>query len=261
MVIDSLSGFEIALAPTFRVDFRESLYRLVGALTATGVTVMMTAEVIEPFPEVRFTNERVSFITDDILVQRYVEIDGHLKTVLAVVKMRGSGHATDFRTLRSDPDGRRHGQVADRVSRDHHGRADPRRSAEGDGKGEAMRLRRGIEPIDGAVRQRALAERLLLGALHEQDVARSAVSAGDRAHFLAEASRELSMSLDEHATRHTVRRLALPRPGSGPSSMSVSQWSDSPSRRGPPDPAKQALARGLEGEVACAENGLSPGSM
>jgi circadian clock protein KaiC len=97
VVIDSLSGFEIALAPTFRVDFRESLYRLVGALTGAGVTIFMTAEVIEAFPDGRFTTERVSFVTDDILVQRYVEIDGHLRTVLAVVKMRGSDHATDFR--------------------------------------------------------------------------------------------------------------------------------------------------------------------
>ncbi len=97
VVIDSLSGFEIALAPTFRVDFRESLYRLVGALTATGVTVLLTAEVIEAFPDGTFTTERVSFVTDDILVQRYVEIEGHLRKVLAVVKMRGSQHATDFR--------------------------------------------------------------------------------------------------------------------------------------------------------------------
>ena len=97
VVIDSLSGFEIALAPTFRVDFRESLYRLVGALTATGVTILMTAEVVEAFADGRFTTERVSFVTDDILVQRYVEIDGHFEKVLAVVKMRGSTHATDFR--------------------------------------------------------------------------------------------------------------------------------------------------------------------
>jgi circadian clock protein KaiC len=97
VVIDSLSGFEIALAPTFRVDFRESLYRLVGALTATGVTVMMTAEVSDASPGGQFTNERVSFVTDDIVVQRYVEIGGHLRKVLAVVKMRGSDHATDFR--------------------------------------------------------------------------------------------------------------------------------------------------------------------
>ena len=105
VVIDSLSGFEVALAPTYREDFRESLYRLIGALTATGVTVVMTAEVIDVFPEFRFTTERVSFITDDIIVQRYVEIDGHLQKVLAVVKMRGSDHATDFRTYHLTPDG------------------------------------------------------------------------------------------------------------------------------------------------------------
>ena len=50
VVIDSLSGFEVALAPTYRTDFRESLYRLVGALTATGVTVLMTDEVIDAYP-------------------------------------------------------------------------------------------------------------------------------------------------------------------------------------------------------------------
>jgi circadian clock protein KaiC len=105
VVIDSLSGFEIALAPTFRVVFRESLYRLVGALTATGVTILMTAEVVEPFPGGQFTTERVSFITDDILVQRYVEIDGRLEKVLAVVKMRGSKHDTNFRIYRLTSNG------------------------------------------------------------------------------------------------------------------------------------------------------------
>jgi circadian clock protein KaiC len=105
VVIDSLSGFEVALAPTYRADFRESLYRLVGALTATGVTVLMTDEVIDAHPGGRFTHERVSFITDDILVQRYVEIDGHLEKVLSVVKMRGSDHATDFRAYQLTSEG------------------------------------------------------------------------------------------------------------------------------------------------------------
>jgi circadian clock protein KaiC len=98
VVIDSLSGFEVALAPTFREDFRESLYRLVGALTATGVTVFMTAEVSEGFPDARFTSEKVSFITDEIIVQRYVEIEGELRRVMAVIKMRGSDHSHEFRT-------------------------------------------------------------------------------------------------------------------------------------------------------------------
>jgi len=100
VVIDSLSGFEVALAPTYRADFRESLYRLVGALTVSGVTVLMTDEVMDAHPGGRFTHDRVSFITDDILVQRYVEIDGALQKVLSVVKMRGSERATDFRIYR-----------------------------------------------------------------------------------------------------------------------------------------------------------------
>ena len=98
IVIDSLSGFEVALAPTFREDFRESLYRLVGTLTATGVTVFMTAEVPEGFADVRFTSEKVSFITDEIIVQRYVEIEGELLRVMAVIKVRGSDHSHEFRT-------------------------------------------------------------------------------------------------------------------------------------------------------------------
>ena len=98
VVIDSLSGFEVALAPTFREDFRESLYRLVGTLTATGVTVFMTAEVIEGFHDVRFTAERVSFITDEIIIQRYIEIEGELKRVMVVIKMRGSDHSHEIRT-------------------------------------------------------------------------------------------------------------------------------------------------------------------
>jgi circadian clock protein KaiC len=105
VVIDSLSGFEVALAPTFREDFRESLYRLVGALTATGVTVFMTAEVIEGFADVRFTSERVSFITDEIIIQRYIELKGQLCRVMAVIKMRGSDHSHELRTYEVTADG------------------------------------------------------------------------------------------------------------------------------------------------------------
>lgn len=97
VVIDSLSGFEVALAPTFREDFQESLYRLVGALTAIGTTVVMTSEVVEQNSEMAFTRDKVSFVTDDIIMQRYVEIEGSLRKVLAVVKMRGSAHDFSLR--------------------------------------------------------------------------------------------------------------------------------------------------------------------
>ena len=97
LVIDSLSGFELALAPTFRQDFRESLYRMVEALTGAGVTVFMTVEVAVSFSDLQFSPDLISFLTDAIIIQRYVEIDGELRKVIAVVKMRGSPHDRSLR--------------------------------------------------------------------------------------------------------------------------------------------------------------------
>jgi circadian clock protein KaiC len=97
LVIDSLSGFELALAPTFREDFRESLYRMVEALTGSGVTVFMTVEVAESFTDLRFSPDLISFLTDDVILQRYVEIEGRVRKVMTVIKMRGSEHSKDLR--------------------------------------------------------------------------------------------------------------------------------------------------------------------
>jgi circadian clock protein KaiC len=97
VVIDSVSGFELALAPTFRTDFRESLYRLVGALTNTGIIVLMTMEIVQSSTDLRFSPYVISFLADDIILLRYVEIAGQLRKSLAVVKMRNSDHSKDLR--------------------------------------------------------------------------------------------------------------------------------------------------------------------
>lgn len=97
VVIDSMSGFELALAPTFRADFRESLYRLVGALTGVGITVLTTMEITQGEDELRFTPNVISFLADDLISLRYVEVERELKKVAAVVKMRGSQHSKAYR--------------------------------------------------------------------------------------------------------------------------------------------------------------------
>jgi len=97
VVIDSLSGFELALAPGFRADFRESLYRMVGALTGIGVTVLNTVELPGSFTDLRFSPHEISFLTDDIILQRYVELDGQLQKVLLVVKTRRGNHSKEMR--------------------------------------------------------------------------------------------------------------------------------------------------------------------
>ncbi|MES2364954.1 MAG: ATPase domain-containing protein [Pseudomonadota bacterium] len=97
VVIDSLSGFELALAPEFQEDFRGSLYRMVAELTSMGVTILMTSELEDRYTDLRFSPFGSAFLADAIIVQRYVEIGGQFKRVLSVVKVRGSAHSKDIR--------------------------------------------------------------------------------------------------------------------------------------------------------------------
>ena len=97
LVIDSLVGFEMALSPGFRADFRESLYRMIGALTGAGITILSTVEVEDSFTSLQFSHYAISFLTDDIIRLRYVEIDGQLRKVMIVIKMRGGNHSKDIR--------------------------------------------------------------------------------------------------------------------------------------------------------------------
>ena len=97
IVIDSLSGFELALAPEFSEDFRGSLYRMVAELTGMGMTILMTAELEDRYTDLRFSPYGSAFLADAIIVQRYVEIAGQLKRAFAVVKVRGSQHDKDIR--------------------------------------------------------------------------------------------------------------------------------------------------------------------
>jgi circadian clock protein KaiC len=97
IVIDSLSGFELALAPEFREDYRESLYRMISVLTSMGVTILMTAELEDRYTDLRFSSYGNAFLADAIILQRYTELDGQFKRVMSVVKVRGSAHSKDIR--------------------------------------------------------------------------------------------------------------------------------------------------------------------
>ncbi len=96
VVLDSLVGFELALAPDFRHDFRESLYRMIGALTRLGVTVVSTVEVDENFTSLNLSNFAISFLAEDIVRLRYISLNGQMRKMLLVVKMRGSEHSIDM---------------------------------------------------------------------------------------------------------------------------------------------------------------------
>src|SRR5437763_15701644 len=70
---------------------------MIGALTGLGVTIMSTVQLPESFTDLLFSPHAISFLTDDIIRLRFVEIDGQLRKILVVVKMRGGNHSKDIR--------------------------------------------------------------------------------------------------------------------------------------------------------------------
>lgn len=111
VVVDSLSGFELALAPTFREDFRESLAWMVSALTGAGITVLLTSELEDRYTDLRFSPYGTAFLTDAIIVQRYIEVQSRLQRIMAVVKVRASAHSDELRLYHIDDDGLQIGEM------------------------------------------------------------------------------------------------------------------------------------------------------
>lgn len=105
VVIDSLSGFELSLAPQFSEDFRGSLYRMIAELTGMGVTIVMIAELEDRYTDLRFSPYGSAFLADTIIVQRYIEIASRFKRVMSIVKVRGSEHSKDIRLFDITDDG------------------------------------------------------------------------------------------------------------------------------------------------------------
>jgi circadian clock protein KaiC len=100
VIVNSISGLEIALPQTERQELREGLYRMTANLTAQGTTVLMTTEVPTLLGEMQLSAEGISFLADNIILLRYVEIAAELRRALSVFKMRTSAHDISLREYR-----------------------------------------------------------------------------------------------------------------------------------------------------------------
>ncbi len=105
LVIDSLPGLEMALGPEDQDDFRDSMYRLTTVLGAKGVTVLMTSEMEDRFDQLRFGPYGSSVLVDVIIMQRYVESQCEMHTLISVIKVRGSRHSRQLRKFQVTDEG------------------------------------------------------------------------------------------------------------------------------------------------------------
>jgi len=99
-VLDSLTSMSLGVPSERR--FRELVYALTKHFRAAGVTPLMTMEVAELLGTAQLTGHGVSSTADNLILLRYVEVDGRLERAVSVLKARGTGHATELRRFMID---------------------------------------------------------------------------------------------------------------------------------------------------------------
>lgn len=105
VVIDSLSSMHLALAPEFRHNLHESVFRMVAGLTGKGVSVLMTAESEDRMSDRRISLGKTAFLADALIALRYYEAGGCINRAVSVLKIRGYGHSHELRHFRIDEAG------------------------------------------------------------------------------------------------------------------------------------------------------------
>jgi circadian clock protein KaiC len=103
VVIDSLMDIEIATPD--KVRFKDYVYSLVNDFRARGITSMLTNEIPELFGPLQLSAHGISFISDNVILLRYVEIGSSLRRGISVLKMRGRDHDKAVREFEITSDG------------------------------------------------------------------------------------------------------------------------------------------------------------
>jgi circadian clock protein KaiC len=98
VLVDSLKDLEIATAD--KVRYKDYVYSLVNEFKRQGITTLLTNEIPELFGSFSLSEFGVSFIADNVILLRYVEMGGRMGRALNVLKVRGSQHDKEIRTFK-----------------------------------------------------------------------------------------------------------------------------------------------------------------
>ena len=101
-VLDSLSAMERIYPPD---RFREFTIGLNTYLKGNKVTTLLTNTTSALLDVTQITESHLSTATDNIILLKYVELEGAMKRALALIKARGSQHEKELRELIIDEKG------------------------------------------------------------------------------------------------------------------------------------------------------------
>jgi circadian clock protein KaiC len=93
-VVDPLSAISSAFSPDVFISFSK---RLNGYLKTREVTPLFTSATTSLIGNTKDVDSHISTISDNIILLRYVEMQGDVQSVINIIKMRGSEHSKSLR--------------------------------------------------------------------------------------------------------------------------------------------------------------------
>lgn len=114
VLIDGTAGYELSLHAEGS-DLRKELHALARYLRNVGVTVVITDEIQDVTGGFRASDSHVSYLADNILFFRYIEVRGEIQKAAGVLKKRFGSFESSLRSFRIDTDGIHIGEPLDNL--------------------------------------------------------------------------------------------------------------------------------------------------
>jgi circadian clock protein KaiC len=96
-VFDSLTTMALGVPSGRR--YKEMVYAIAKHMRSVGVTLLMTVESEQLLGTAQLSGHGVSFIADNLIQLRYVEIGAKLERAISVIKARGIKHDSELQSL------------------------------------------------------------------------------------------------------------------------------------------------------------------
>lgn len=107
VMIDSVSGYRLSMRGH---DLVSQLHALIKYLQNMGVAVLLTVETAQLTGDFRVTDHEISYLADNIIFLRYLEINGEMRKAIGVLKKRLSNFEKTLREFEITGEGIRIGQ-------------------------------------------------------------------------------------------------------------------------------------------------------
>ena len=104
VMLDGTAGYRLALQDPDS-ELRAELHALCRYLRNMGVTVLVTDEVASVTGTFQASDSQVSYLADNVVFLRYIEVDGEIRKAIGVLKKRFGSFESTLRSFHVDSDG------------------------------------------------------------------------------------------------------------------------------------------------------------